>query len=50
MDRIYELEKQVRITEKDKIKTEDRLNKLEHDNKELRKIIDELRPTPSKYM
>ena len=35
---------------KEKIKTEERLNKLEEENRELRKIIDELRPTKSKYM
>ena len=34
---------------REKIKTEERLNKLEEDNRELRKIIDELR-RPSKYM
>ena len=50
IDRIYGLEKQIRITEKGKINTEERLNKLEEDNRELRKIIDELRQPKSKYM
>ena len=31
-------------------KLEERLNSVEADNRELRKIIDELRPTKSKYM
>jgi hypothetical protein len=35
---------------KEELKIEERLNKLEEDNRELRKIIDELRPTKSKYM
>ena len=42
LDNVYHLRQQ--------IKTEERLNKLEEDNRELRKIIDELRPTKSKYM
>ncbi len=43
------LVKKVDAQIKEQLKTEDRLNKLEDDNKELRKIIDELR-APSKYM
>jgi hypothetical protein len=35
---------------REKIKIEERLNKLEEDNRELRKIIDELRQPKSKYM
>ena len=50
---IDDLKKQLSIKDethtKEKIKTEERLNKLESDNRELRKIIDELR-APSKYM
>jgi hypothetical protein len=34
----------------EQIKIEERFNKLEEENKELRKIIDELRPIKSKYM
>ena len=44
------LVKKVESHTREQIKTEERLNKLEADNRELRKIIDELRPTKSKYM
>ena len=52
--RLIQLESQLSIKDemyiREKIKTEERLNKLEKENNELRKIIDELRPTKSKYM
>ncbi len=46
---IVDLKKQLSIKDTPNI-LEDRLNKLEEQKRELRKIIDELRPTPSKYM
>ncbi len=44
------LVKKVDAQIKEQLKTEERLAKLEEDNRELRKIIDELRPTKSSYM
>jgi hypothetical protein len=50
---VHDLKKQLIIKDeiytREKIKTEERLNKLEADNREMRKIIDELQK-PSKYM
>ena len=52
--RLIQLESQLSIKDethiREKIKTEERLNKLEKENNELRKIIDELRPIKSSYM
>jgi hypothetical protein len=52
--RLCKLEKQLNINDethtKEQLKTEERLAKLEEDNRELRKIIDELQPAKSKFM